>query len=181
MATMAKDDQRRDTRSYPSDTVTLERLSHPDHIALYRYWLDRKPKGGLPRRRDFDPVDVPRMLPRIALIAAEPDGDRFRYRYRLAGTEIVRRAGRDPTGKAFEDLYRDDYLASANALYDSLRESGEPHLSQRVFPIADGAGFLRYDRLILPFATDGATPDLFLLLIVVIEQTVLPRENGRSF
>lgn len=175
---MAADERTPDRRSYPSDAVSLERLSHPDHLDLYRYWLARKPPDGLPHRRDFDPVDVPRLLPRLALIAAEPEGARFRYRYRLAGTEIVSRAGRDPTGKTFEDLYRDDYLASANALYDSLRQSGAPHLSQRVFPIGDGVGFLRYDRLILPFAADRITADLFLLLIVVVEQSEPPRERG---
>lgn len=175
---MTADARRPDRRSYPSEVVALERLSHPDHLELYRYWLARKPPNGLPRRRDFDPVDVPHLLPRLALIAAEPEGAGVRYRYRLAGTEIVSRAGRDPTGKSFEELYRDDYLASANALYDSLRESGRPHLSQRVFPIGDGPGFLRYDRLVLPFATDRITPDLFLLLIVVIEQSELPRDRG---
>jgi hypothetical protein len=159
-----------ENRSYTADSAPLSALSHPDHVWLYNYWLERKPPGGLPSRQDIDPTDFPKMLPRVAVIAAEPAEDGFRYRYRLAGTEIVSRAGRDPTGKTFEDLYEADYLESANALYDMLRETAQPHFSQRVFPIGDGVSFLRYDRLILPLASDRETVDQFLLLIVVVEQ-----------
>ena len=112
------------------------------------------------------------------MIAAEPTETGFCYRYRLAGTEIVARAGRDPTGKSFEELYEGDYLKSANALYDGLRSSGEPHFSQRVFPIGDGMSFLRYDRLIMPLASDHRTVDQFLLLIVVVEQRGAVHREG---
>jgi hypothetical protein len=160
-----------ESRSYPAEAAPLSALSHPEHVWLYDYWQRHcPPGGGLPRRQDIDPTDFPRMLARVAIIAAEPDGARVRYRYRLAGTEIVARAGRDPTGKAFDELYQGDYLDSATALYEDLRLRGEPHFSQRVFPIGDGESFLRYDRLILPLASDHKNVDQFLLLIVVVEQ-----------
>jgi len=162
--------ERAEDRNYSADSAPLSALSHPDHIWLHDYWQQRCPADGLPSRRDIDPIDFPGLLPRLAVIAAEPVEEGFRYRYRLAGTEIVRRAGRDPTGKSFEDLYQGDYLQSAQGLYDELRRSGEPHFSQRVFPIGDGESFLRYDRLILPLATDHRNVDQFLLLIVVVEQ-----------
>jgi hypothetical protein len=162
--------QRAEDRKYTAEAAPLSALSHPEHVWLYDYWLARKPPDGLPARRAIDPTDFPRMLPRVAMIAVEAVADGFRYRYRLAGTEIVARAGRDPTGKTFEELYQGDYLKSARALYDELRASAQPHFSQRVFPIGDGESFLRYDRLILPLASDHRTVDQFLLLIVVVEQ-----------
>ncbi len=158
-------------RSYPAQTAPLSALSHAEHVWLYDYWCARKPAEGLPSRREIDPTDFPkRMLPRIAVIGVETVDGAIRYRYRLAGTEVVSRAGRDPTGKTFEDLYEGDYLETARSLYDELRQSKQPHFSERVFPIGDGESFLRYDRLILPLASDHDTVDQFLLLIVVVEQ-----------
>lgn len=163
-------------RNYTAEAAPLSALSHPDHVWIRDYWLARKPEDGLPSRRDIDPTDFPKLLPRVAMIAVEDAGENgdgdggVCYRYRLAGTEIVTRAGRDPTGKRFEDLYQGDYLATARALYDELRQSKKPHFSERVFPIGDGESYLRYDRLILPLAADHRTVDQFLLLIVVVEQ-----------
>ncbi len=155
----------------PEQASALPGLSHPDHIWLYDYWLARKPPGGLTNRRDIDPTDFPKLLPRMAIVAAEATKDGQRYRYRLAGTEIASRAGRDPTGKTFEELYEGDYLARAQALYDGLCSSAEPHFSRQNFPIGEGEGFLRYDRLILPLACENLEVGQFLLLIVVIKQS----------
>ncbi len=165
-------------RNYTAEAAPLSALSHPDHIWLFEYWRARKPEGGLPGRNDIDPADFPKLLPRVAMIAVEAADGGFRYRYRLAGTEIVSRAGRDPTGKTFDELYEGDYLKSARALYDELRVSKEPHFSERVFPIGDGESFLRYDRLILPLAGDHQKVDKFLLLIVVVEQRGKVRREG---
>lgn len=158
-------------RNYKAEAAPLSALSHPEHVWIYDYWLARKPADGLPGRGDIDPTDFPKLLPRVAMIAVENRDGGFRYRYRLAGTEIVTRAGRDPTGKCFEDLYEGDYLTTATALYDELRQSKQPHFSERVFPIGDGESYLRYDRLILPLASDHQSVDQFLLLIVVVEQS----------
>jgi len=158
------------TRNYMAEAAPLSALSHPEHVWIHDYWRARKPEAGLPSRRDIDPTDFPKLLPRIAMIAVDDRDENVHYRYRLAGTEIVTRAGRDPTGKYFEDLYQGDYLATATALYDELRQSRQPHFSERVFPIGDGESYLRYDRLILPLATDHQKVDQFLLLIVVVEQ-----------
>lgn len=165
-------------RNYTADSAPLSALSHPDHVWLYDYWRAKKPEGGLPSRRDIDPTDFPKLLPRVAMIAVERGQGGNEYRYRLAGTEIVTRAGRDPTGKCFADLYEGDYLATARALYDDLCETRRPHYSERVFPIGDGESYLRYDRLILPLASDRQTVDQFVLLIVVVEQTGLTHRAG---
>ena len=171
------DDKPQD-RNYTAEPAPLSALSHPEHVWIRDYWLARKPEDGLPSRRDIDPTDFPKLLPRVAMIACEERDGTVHYRYRLAGTEIVTRAGRDPTGKYFEDLYTGDYLASAMALYDELRASKQPHFSERVFPIGDGESYLRYDRLILPLASDHETVDQFLLLIVVVEQSAPLNREG---
>ena len=176
-----------DDRNYASDVAALAAVQHPDHRTLLDFWYAAKPSDGLPSRDAFEPAAFAAMLPRIAVIEPghvvngqwvtrteeltdEATVERS-FRYRLAGTEIVERAGRDPTGKTFHELYRDGYLSSALQTYEEILSASAPHFSQRVFPIGEGANELRYDRLILPFAKDGRTIDSFVLCIVVVSQT----------
>ena len=184
-----------DDRNYASDVAALAAVQHPDHKALLTFWQAARPEGGLPSRETFEPLDFPAMLPRIAVIepclvrdgrpvTSEPTpsddarpGERS-FRYRLAGTEIVERAGRDPTGKTFHELYRDAYLTTALQTYEEILAARAPHFSQRVFPIGDGTSELRYDRLILPFARDGQTIDSFVLCIVVVSQSGTVKVEG---
>jgi hypothetical protein len=176
-----------DDRHYASDVAALNAAEHPDHRALLDFWHAARPADGLPSRDGFEPAAFRAMLPRIAVIepclvrdgelVTDPtgeDGDSpatRSFRYRLAGTEIVERAGRDPTGKTFDELYKGGYLETARQTYEDILVSRAPHFSQRVFPIGDGPSELRYDRLILPFARDGRTIDSFLLCIVVVSQS----------
>lgn len=191
-----------DDRNYASDVAALAAVQHPDHRALLDFWTAAKPADGLPSRDAFEPAAFRAMLPRIAVIepghvvggqwlgAVSEDGTAGEealadgatversFRYRLAGTEIVERAGRDPTGKTFHELYRDGYLTSALQTYEEILAARAPHFSQRVFPIGDGKNELRYDRLILPFARDGQTIDSFILCIVVVAQSGTVKVEG---
>lgn len=188
-----------ENRDYASDVAGLDAVRHPDHRVLLDFWYASKPADGLPSRDGFDPGTFRAMLPRIAVIepcsvrdgrpvaggvesvgsdASEPAATERSFRYRLAGTEIAERAGRDPTGKTFDELYAGVYLETAKQTYKDILVSRTPHFSQRVFPIGDGTSQLRYDRLILPFAKDGQTVDSFLLCIVVVEQTGTVQVEG---
>jgi len=153
-----------------------DRLVHDEHKAMYRYWMSKRPAPDrLPARRDIDPLDFPAALPRVALIDVLDEAGGVHFVYRLAGTEIAERAGRDPTGKRFDDLYGGEYLDAALTLYREIAAKGEPHLSERVFPRIEGREFLRYDRMILPLAADGATVDMLLLVISALQSL---RDDG---
>jgi len=148
------------------DLAFEQRLEQPDHKRLWTYWRSKAPSGGIPARADLDPLDIPQLLPRIALIDVEQEEGRPQFRYRLAGTEIVERAGRDPTGKSFAELYEGAYLEQALATYREIVETRQPHLSRRRFPVESGRDFLSYDRLILPLGRDHRTVDMLLLCTV---------------
>lgn len=157
------------------ENATLE-LRHDDHRALYEYWRSKQQGDRLPARADVDPSDLRHLLPRLALVDVLREDDGLAFRYRLTGTEIVNRAGRDPTGKRFDDLYRGDYLETAEQTYRRVVETGQPHTSDRVYPLVPGREYMSYDRLLLPLATDGVTVDMVMLLIVVLEhRSIDPR------
>lgn len=72
-------------------------LSSSSLLELRDYWLSRRNGKIMPARRDIDPLDIPRLLPHVAL--TDVCYDPLRFRFRLIGTGIVAMAGRDATGK----------------------------------------------------------------------------------
>ncbi len=79
-----------------------------------------------PRWRDLDPVlEIPGLLSRVFVVDVEPDGG---FRFRLLGSEIVLRATRNATGRRFESLYRDEFLADVMTLYGEVATTAEPRL-----------------------------------------------------
>jgi hypothetical protein len=63
---------------------------------LYQYWLMKHDGGRPPSRWQIDPiVEIPRLAKHLLLIDVLPDG----YRYRVVGSELVRRHGVDLTGR----------------------------------------------------------------------------------
>ncbi len=147
------------------------RTPHPHQQELLTFWHANSRDGAVPPRASFDPTAFPRLLPRLALIAREQSDGGPVFRYRLAGSEIAARAGRDPTGKSFQELYEGEYLSAGIAIYNKVIEQGQPHLSRNSFQVPNNAGLLCYDRLILPLTSTGASIDRFILHITVLSQS----------
>lgn len=148
-----------------AEAETRNRIKSPDLRLIFDYWTGLARASRLPGRADIDPLDFPKLLPRVALIDVVDAEDPVHFRYRLAGTEIVERAGRDPTGKRFDELYAGTYLDQALETYRAVVAERQPHYSQRVFPLYHGREHLTYSRLILPLAGDGTHVDMLLLVV----------------
>jgi hypothetical protein len=66
---------------------------------LYLYWQGSHIDGRPPARADIDPpFHIPKLLPNIMLVDFA-DGQ---FRMRLAGSELIRRRGRDNTGQIID-------------------------------------------------------------------------------
>lgn len=165
-------------RHYAGTVADASLLTHPEHRALFDHWVENRSGEEVPLRGSFDPLAFHRSMPRMAIIERSGGMDAPTFSYRLAGTEIVRRAGRDPTGKSFAELYEGSYLETANQTYLEITKNGQPHFSQRVYPIGDGSSSMRYDRLILPYSSNGSSIDQFVLLIVIVEQDTPKKQTG---
>jgi hypothetical protein len=76
--------------------------------SAYEYWRSKCGTRAMPRRRDIDPTEIPRLLPHIQITELLEGGNRIRYR--LAGTAIVDAYGSELTGKYFDEVFSGERL-----------------------------------------------------------------------
>jgi hypothetical protein len=91
---------------------------------LYHYWLERHVDGRAPGRADIDPpLQVPQLLPNLILF----DRVDSEFRIRLAGSEVVRRGGRDATGRTLnKDMVTYQGIITLIDFLGRVFESGTP-------------------------------------------------------
>lgn len=128
------------------------------------YWQSIHPEAGLPGRRDFEPAGVKLFLPTIRLV--DVHGPPYRFRVRLAGTEITEFYRADHTGQWFDEFIGDfDHSETYRDLVDVVT-SRRPGWRLGVSRIVQDREFQTFERLILPFAKDGETVDMLLIFMV---------------
>jgi hypothetical protein len=133
-------------------------LDRPGLRSLYDYWAGFREGERLPGRQHVDPLHIPGLLPNLMLIDVHALDD---LRYRLVGTAVVARLGRDATGLPLQQGHlandweeiRPDYLYSI--------EERRPCLRWHTVP-GPGGQRLAYQRLLLPLARDGRRVDMLL-------------------
>jgi len=136
----------------------------PSAAEVFGYWDRCRGARAMPRRRDIDPVDIPRYLPSITLLDIEDvDGDGVGiYRYRVVGTREVALRGDDPTGKLVQEGYFAESLEGLLSAYETVRR-------QRTFLYAPTAfwsetyKWIDEDVLMLPLSEDGDTVSQILV------------------
>jgi len=90
--------------------------------------------------------------------------DPLRFRYRVHGTEMVRRAGYDLTGKFLDDLPISEYRKYVQQRCERLVRDREPllvHFNRTL----DGRT-RHYEALWLPFSEDGETVNMLLCALI---------------
>jgi hypothetical protein len=154
----------------------VEALDEPLLAELYQYWSERRAGRSLPARADIDPVDIPHLLPHIALteIVSPPDGDEPRFRYRLAGTEIEERFGCPLTNRFLDELKEGDYLTYIQSLYRKLMTGMAPVYAESSFEAGD-SNTLIAKRLMLPLSDDQDTVNMVLSGVVYRDSDPLHR------
>jgi len=137
------------------DGLKSERLG-----LLYDYWLRIRPAPDrLPGRAHLDPLDIPAILPWVILFdMGERPAD---TRYRLIGTSIVDRVGRDFTGRLLSEGYWGHDTDKVLEDYWAVAQAGLPALWRRRMVDREGLPQV-YDYLLLPLAADGKRVDILL-------------------
>ena len=97
---------------------------------LHDYWLAKKGQRLAPARSDISPADMRKLLPHVFLL--EVVGCPRRFKFRLAGTEVVERYGEELTGRFLDEIDLDEVGTEILGEYE--RATREAQRS-----VADGA------------------------------------------
>lgn len=119
---------------------------------LYDYWHGKRPSPErLPSRGCLDPLDIPALLPSLMLIemGAQPEEMRFR----LIGTRIVERVGRDLTGHRLSEGFWGPLTAHYIARYWTIFRAGAAVVSMRDLLGSGGKRHI-YEQVLLPLEPD---------------------------
>lgn len=129
---------------------------------LKAYWEAKRGSRRMPERADIDVAELKAHMPSLFLVDVLEGGRDFRFR--LLGTNLTSRFGRDSTGKTFSTTYdRADAEATAWLLmvYRSVVERRLPVLSSA--PLHQvGRDYLRGTAIHLPLSRDGDAVDMIL-------------------
>jgi hypothetical protein len=123
------------------------------------YWQGLGREGRLPGRKDLEPAKITDILPWMLILDVVPDGQEYRFRFRLFGTGLVERAGRELTGLWFEEAFPEDeqrayFVEGVNRVVREKQPIGFYGHS-----MIEDRKHLRVVGLLLPLADDGETVD----------------------
>lgn len=138
--------------------------AHEDIKTLYEYWRRIAPEGQLPGRNDFDPLEIPRLLPNIWLIDVYRDPIRF-WR-RLVGSRIEEFAGRSLVNGWVADRLDGNRLSGVHKNLTDVVLTGQPSWRRGKSMIQYEKGYSELERIYLPMARDGETVDMILAMTI---------------
>lgn len=130
--------------------------------SLLRLWQDRRAGRRLPARGDFPVEDLRPWLGQVSLVDVVEAPRRFRWR--LIGSRIAERLGRDATGRWFDELYEGETLEGYLRAYSRAVDRRAP-----VFHAGDlefvGKEFQHFASVHLPLSEDGETVNMLMLTL----------------
>ncbi len=142
--------------------------AEPRLRAFYDHWRSLAPAPGfLPARRHFDPIAIPELLPNTWML--DIVGNPPRFRYRLIGSALDTGPLAGATGRFMDEVSADfpanptfpDYIAVTKGAI-SWRRGSPAFRFMEMWRVIE--------RLLLPLADDGKTPDMMLNITVVLER-----------
>ncbi len=155
-----------------SDLTLPAGAADPRFREIFAYWRNKAPPGLLPGRQHINPLDIPRLLPLVALYDVVRDDSNLRFRTRLSGTGVVAAFGSDFTGRFLDEITPPAVYGEFHTAYSSVAETGRPHYWERPVPFAV-RDFMAIQRLALPLAADGISVDIIIAYYVPIAHPAL--------
>lgn len=129
---------------------------------LAEYWEHIRPAGRLPGRQHLDPLDIPDLLANLWLVDVHRSP--WRFRVRLIGTAIVSFVGADHTGQWMHEVFPGFEKTGAYRDLVACAADGRPVARTARLVSNPERTYVRAQRIHLPLAADGRTPDMILSL-----------------
>lgn len=170
-------------RTVDPDGLRIAWVTRPDQLAepklafLLEHWQGlADASGGVPDRSDLDVLDLVPAIGNLMMLEAERDG--FDALYRVYGTGVADRAGRDWTGHRVSEMNRITRTPAAllyRACYLAVYRRQAPLFSEHAS--ARWLGVCTWRRLILPLASPGARCSRFLVGNLPVGARVLSEQE----
>lgn len=119
-------------------------------VRLFNYWRDLGGGKQIPRRKQFNPIDIPEFLKYITLLKPEPDGD---FTIALFGTALRDSIGHEITGKSVFDESIGFDPDVIRLVLNNVRQTGASFITLRDCDLSDGSTW-RIHGLTLPLVSD---------------------------
>lgn len=120
--------------------------------AAFDYWNEKRADRDMPARGDIDPAEIVPLLPHVMLVDVAHDP--LDFSFRLVGTEVVHRYGREFTGRRLLDLDLDHVKQQVFEEYSLSVERGQPEYFVDDYMMTDGR-VMHFERLLMPLSDDG--------------------------
>ncbi|MDF1791879.1 MAG: PAS domain-containing protein [Thalassobaculaceae bacterium] len=135
---------------------------------LHDYWSGKLDGRAYPDRADIDPAEMVPWLPHLLLVETNPAVNDVRFR--LIGTWVAARTGRDDSGKTMSQIGINESRAALRDAYLEAARLGQP--CRRIGPFHDRTGpqkHLLAERLLLPLSHGGDGVAMILAAIYFID------------
>lgn len=138
----------------------LSKVQSPRLADFIRYMLSIHPTNRLPRRQNFDPMEIPSLLSGVVLVTVHREVDRTRFKMKVVGQDVI-----DASPVTIGHRYLDEIVAelpAASIIIDTRQkvlETGHAYLRQGppTMPFTFKMTVLEYIHC--PLAEDGETID----------------------
>lgn len=135
------------------DHFEVDDISNDKMRCIYEYWLKIKGENKMPSRGDINPADITSVLPHITLVRVEENG---RYKLTLVGSENVKVADGDVTGKYLDEIPQLHKYAKER--YDWVVKNKRPYIYQGKLQWSEKE-FLDYSIIGLPLSNNNDKVD----------------------
>lgn len=148
-----------------ADDRVLDTSGWDDRVRrLYAYWLGLcEAGGGLPRRRDMDPLDIADILRWVWMVDVQHDP--LRFKFRLFGTAHVETMGTERTGQWIDEAFPEFPTSAGYADYVTVAEDLKPSYRKGAahYHVPD---YKTIERIMLPLVDDEGRGEIILALTV---------------
>lgn len=153
------------------ETATQANLSDPNTREALAHWNGLRKNHGLPAWRDFDVLQLPRIIPHSFLINVLKTDKDIDFIYHLAGNQISNHYG-DMTGKALDTDEARETIPErardrAQLAFKAAYETRQAVISQGDLSI-EIVGKTRYETVVLPFLNEDGDISNMLSVHVVL-------------
>lgn len=128
---------------------------------LLQHWKTLCGDRAMPRRSDFDPINVPGLLSGICLVEVINGGED--YFYRVAGTGLEEMSGQALQNKRFSELEHAEACEAMRATCAACVQSARPVVITNMLQ-EPGRDHTAITAIILPLSDDGETVNMILTL-----------------